>query len=691
MFREYVERSLSVMPIQANSKKPTLDDWSRFCIKLPLESELESWEFAYSVPRNSNIGLCCGPASGIIALDIDTDDKRILDLCPPSPVRRRGKKGEVRFFKWREGINTAELLGKTVEVMSTGKQVVIPPSIHPDGMAYKWITPYTLDNFDVSDLPDFDMGFTTELQKFKNEFSIDGAGVGDSGRNNKLKEIVSSMAARGEAQETIVHEIYNVDMSNHNPRLFTDPKERFKATNEEDALKNAQRFVISILSSLARSGVLPAPTNQEKVKVALVNLKAIKEINQPKKHKKLPRLPGIGQELFEDIYNNSWVPRSQFSYMSALQILSQTIGLRVCYRGVYANLYQYGIAPTGAGKESPLRKTQSYIAGIDKRLIATGSDITSASSLHVYLEKHPERFIVMNEADKHLKRVGNEKTNMGLREMLTECYDVGKTLHGKQVLKNKGKEVDTYEDIEKFYLSMMLFSTPQGFASADFNDLQDTGYFARYFFYVEDRFKKAPYKSSVDETANPEILARLRAIHTKGQSETLVGFDVNTYQLQATAEVDEYEKVLFEKINQIKEKEWNGDQKFLGITNRFFQNVKKFAMIHHVAKHGDGYQRIMELESMRWAEEAVTAINNNMMLELNKHPGGSLFEKDCAKIVRYALKRGQGVKRRDITHGAGLSHKRFIAQYLKHLVDDSEALIYDKTSKTYIYNAENDG
>jgi hypothetical protein len=689
MFQEYIERGLSVVPVLFKDKKPFLAGWGRYHRELASEEDIALWESKYIPGQNINIGVCLGRVSGIVALDIDTDDKRVLDTCPLSPVVRKGARGEVRFFKWREGLYTKELLGSTVELMSEGKQVVLPPSIHPSGVPYKWVTLDTLENISTSDLPDLDMSFLNDLAPLRGEFNANSVAFADGGRNNRLKDIVAAMATRDMIVEEIVEEIYQVDKQENSPRLFTDASEGFKAKSEEDAYKNARKFALSVYSSLNSKGLISSRiVPKETIAAAVVDLRAIKSMARAKKHKKLPRLPGIAQELFEDIYNNSWIPRTPFSYMASLQILSQAIGLRVCYRGVYANLYQYGIAPTGAGKESPLRKVMAYVDGLHKDILAT--DPTSSSIMRVYFKDHMERLVVINEADKHLKTISHPKTNQGLREMLTDTFDIGKKIIGRKVLTGSGTKTDSYDSLEKAFLSMMLFSTPQGFFAADFDDLQSTGYFARYFFYIDDRPKDAEYKESVDEGARPDLLNRLKAIHSKNQTDYLVGNDVFTYNLGATDEATAYEKVLIVKLNQIRRKHWDSEQRFLGIVNRFFFNVKKLALIHHVSTHEANYERPLELTSLQWAEEAVTAIMTNMLLELEKMPGGSAFEHDCSKIVSYALKKGEPLTKRQITLGVRLHFKGHIGKYLGYLVNDSEQLIYDASAKSYIYNPKND-
>jgi hypothetical protein len=95
----------------------------------------------------SNIGLLLGPASGVVDVEYDDDPGRdqladfgILDL--PTPTWRSAR-GEHRLFKWEPWMPPAAVM-KTgwLELRIGGRaaQSVLPPSIHPTGVAYEWTT-----------------------------------------------------------------------------------------------------------------------------------------------------------------------------------------------------------------------------------------------------------------------------------------------------------------------------------------------------------------------------------------------------------------------------------------------------------------------------------------------------------------------------------------------------------------------
>lgn len=146
LFRDHAPRhwaaGLPVIPIAPGQKRPLLPGWQRFADRLPSEEEQENWLHMYG---DHNMGLPLGPASGLVAVDIDTDDEKIinaiLSVLPKSPWKRVGKKGMVLIYKWIDN-PTARIRDENektiVEILSRGTQIVIPPSIHPDTQKPYW-------------------------------------------------------------------------------------------------------------------------------------------------------------------------------------------------------------------------------------------------------------------------------------------------------------------------------------------------------------------------------------------------------------------------------------------------------------------------------------------------------------------------------------------------------------------------
>lgn len=140
----YWEQGLSVMPLHPHSKSAFVRGWQHYCKRMPDADTQREWLEHYP---HYNIGLALGPASGLMMLDIDTDNNEIINLIETiledheSPWKRIGSKGMALAFRF-DGTRSFRILESgakkpIVEVLSTGRQIVIPPSIHPDtGRAY---------------------------------------------------------------------------------------------------------------------------------------------------------------------------------------------------------------------------------------------------------------------------------------------------------------------------------------------------------------------------------------------------------------------------------------------------------------------------------------------------------------------------------------------------------------------------
>ncbi len=156
----YLRHGYSPIPVRPGSKAPCIADWPRWCRELPPPELVEEWARRYP---GAGIAIATGPASGIVALDLDHDidglHARVLEAAGPSPVAKRGAKGPTWFYRYSgERSRAFSRQGHAVaEILSQGRLVVVPPTLHPDtGQPYQRVTPETLLGTDPSSLPPLD-------------------------------------------------------------------------------------------------------------------------------------------------------------------------------------------------------------------------------------------------------------------------------------------------------------------------------------------------------------------------------------------------------------------------------------------------------------------------------------------------------------------------------------------------------
>lgn len=157
---QYYAHGLQVIPLFEREKKPIPSKWSTFSSVSVTPEQQEEWLRKHA---HGNMGLVLGEKSGVMCIDIDTEDmglfQAIVNVLPPSPWHRRGRKGLMLAYRYSPKIRTfrvKKISGEMiVENLGKGTQCVLPPSIHPETQQ-----PYTSNTnlYDVLDqlnyLPD---------------------------------------------------------------------------------------------------------------------------------------------------------------------------------------------------------------------------------------------------------------------------------------------------------------------------------------------------------------------------------------------------------------------------------------------------------------------------------------------------------------------------------------------------------
>lgn len=144
-------KGFSVFPLLPRDKKPNSDllphdaegkpTWKPFQVERADSLQIEVW---WAREPNGNIAIATGLVSGVFVLDVDGSEG-IASLkeygeIPPTPIVKTGSGFHI-YFK-HPGFEVSNRVGilPGLDIRGDGGYVVAPPSIHPSGHAYTWVT-----------------------------------------------------------------------------------------------------------------------------------------------------------------------------------------------------------------------------------------------------------------------------------------------------------------------------------------------------------------------------------------------------------------------------------------------------------------------------------------------------------------------------------------------------------------------
>lgn len=115
-------------------KRPAVP-WKTYMDRQPTDEELHAW---FDEPRFNAIGLATGKVSGVVVVDLDTDQiPEGYDLTSPL-ISKTISGGRHFYYRWDEEMrNDAKIEGLPIDFRGDGGFVVLPPSMIGD-MKYEW-------------------------------------------------------------------------------------------------------------------------------------------------------------------------------------------------------------------------------------------------------------------------------------------------------------------------------------------------------------------------------------------------------------------------------------------------------------------------------------------------------------------------------------------------------------------------
>ena len=128
---------LRVFPVLPRDKRPALA-WTKYAERSPSHEELRQWDAS-----DFNVGIISGDPSGIIVLDVDSDEaQQVVDGLglPRTPVTTTGR-GKHYYFKSPDSElrNSVHVAGLKLDVRGNGGYVVGAGSRHENGAIYEWL------------------------------------------------------------------------------------------------------------------------------------------------------------------------------------------------------------------------------------------------------------------------------------------------------------------------------------------------------------------------------------------------------------------------------------------------------------------------------------------------------------------------------------------------------------------------
>lgn len=212
----------SVIPI--GDRKVPLIKWKEFQTRLPTEDEVTKW---FGPRTKANIGIVTGMVSGLIVLDVDSEQgQAFVDSKGgfTNPTVITGKKGHHYYCIHpgdREYRNFAGV-EDGIDARGDGGYVVAPPSIHPETKKmYEWHTHRT-----VYQPPDWFLDLFVEKEKPQRDPDWHLRALGEPAppgqRNDMAFRLASKYVGQGKTVEEVRAMILGWNLNNPEPLTDTE-------------------------------------------------------------------------------------------------------------------------------------------------------------------------------------------------------------------------------------------------------------------------------------------------------------------------------------------------------------------------------------------------------------------------------------------------------------------------------------
>lgn len=701
---KYIESNVSVMPVLPNSKKAFISDWSKWCERLPIADEYYEW--ITEKYKSFNIGACMGiPIDNdymLGCLDIDTDNEETISLCPYSPVSKKGRTGETRFFKFKKDQTTRRLketLG--IEILSRGTFTVLPPSIHPDTKKpYIWLTPDTLLNFNLNDLPIFSEDFietlpilginsktgtpiNTEVVLTGTYFSPDGNRC-PHGSNARMVKLAHALIGHRVPEELAIQELISKDQDLHRDIQYFNCNERPWKSN--DTYLNAKAFYKQVFKSVNQRRKKKGLPEEIPLSETIYNSDVSVNVEK-KKYLKLPKLTDNLELVKKIVLKNSYKPDDIYATCASLSLFSVLCSTRYQFAGTRPNTLSLVLAKTGQGKDV-IRRMINGVLKSDELIEYNLMGLTSYVSAPALVQGFPDqrtRIDIIDEFSSPVKGANN-KNNSHLANIFTEInqiYSIGNGFYGG--MKAIGRELDF--SCYAPSLTMVGMIQPETFVDIASNEMFSNGFFPRLLYFysaTEAQMNKDMYINGVEDWSEIIHLVKdmFHDLHTidkskivKNQMANIGMIKPDLISLTSSKNVKDFMFDCFQEIDKVAQKSQPVHRSMLVRCN---ENIKKVAQMLTVSR---GSNEVIESD-IKTGYDLVLALIDNSVELVKEASSGNIEAKLTERILSKLNREGSMGAKQYIDIFKGYSH---LKKQITANLEESGLLIVDRSSRRWKY------
>jgi hypothetical protein len=441
-FEKYRDAGFCVIPVSEVGLP--LVKWSQYMDILPSD-ECASWVGDYA--------LICGAVSGVVGIDIDTDDETVIAqveaMAGKSPLKKRGSKGFTAFYKYNGDENKSWKRNGivTVELLSDKRLCTIPPSLHrKTGKKYVWLEGAKL----TKDLPLLPTNFSAVMNALfgvEERIKLNESWV--SPHDSFDMDISQAEEMLGYISPDIsYHEWIAVGMALRDEfgdggfslwDGWSSKGSGYKAAGMRHHWRsfNGTGVGIGTLVYFAKDGGWYRKFEDIEIDLSYLDKKSVKEVEkiELKAH-------GLVGEIADWITSTAISPQPILSLAAALSFVGVLKAHRYAtYRGSRTNLLVLSLAPTGSGKEHPqycIRELMQ-LAGMEKYILGQP---TSGTAFLTGLHKNKGKgLLIKDEAGRYLGNAMNAKSGNYEKEIvdyiISSFSRANSIMEGKQYANEK--------------------------------------------------------------------------------------------------------------------------------------------------------------------------------------------------------------------------------------------------------------